>query len=337
MPQTIKHDQIFVVDSKRWFLLLRLFLSLLLSGSALAFLKASTFNHASIAVYGLLSIVYFAYNFMTGHHSERFGRMIVMAQLGSELLVEGLLVNHVGGSFSPYVLFFIISIVISALYFHLYGSIATATFAGLLYSLPVAFDLSFLYEGLIEAPRFAGMGISSDEAFYTVFLHLCLFYFFAFISGYLAQKLFVTSLELKRLRLETGEILEQMRSGLLTVDDERRIVYFNRAAGQILGVDPEGVRGRLLEDVLGENQAELVMRVTEALRSMRAEDRSEIIIYRRDYPAGPVSLSHKGRFEKPEGSHSGFSGSHGGQEAGGENENQRQAGGDRKTVGRDSP
>ncbi len=291
MDKSLKHDRTFVLDKSPWFLFIRLILTLLLAGSALAFLKPTVFNHTLIALYSALGVIYFAYNFSVKDHSEKFIRGIVTAQLALELLLEGLLVNHVGGSFSPFILFFIISIVLAALYFHLLGSIIVATLAGLLYSLPVLFDISFVYERLIEPPRLAGTGIVSDESFYTVFLHLCLFYFFGFISGFLTQKLFVTSLELKRLRLETGEILEQMRSGLFTVDKDGQIVYFNRASGAILGFDPGTVRGNSIDDIFGVDQSEFRDRIRAALDSMKAEDRSEISIIGAESRQVPIGLS----------------------------------------------
>jgi two-component system sensor histidine kinase PilS (NtrC family) len=291
MARSTEHNHSTPSDRNLWFLSLRLAITLLLSGSGLLFLKPSGFSYSLLAIYGALGIIYFVYNVSARFYSEEFVRSIIIGQLIFELLIEGLLVNDVGGSFSPFILFFIISIVVAALYFRLLGSILVATSAGLLYSLPVFFDLSFIYEGLIEPPRLAGMGISSDEAFYTVFLHLCLFYFFSFISGYLAQNLFVTTRELGRLRLETSEILEQMRSGLLTVDAERRIVYFNKAAGEILELDPKDVRGRHILNVFGKGYREFQQRISMALDHKRAEDRSEISI---DHPGGgaiPLGLS----------------------------------------------
>ena len=291
MAESMKYSQSIPADRSFRFLSLRLLITLLLSGSGLIFLKPSEFSYSLLAIYGVLGIVYFVYNVSARNYSEEFLRSIVIAQLVFELLIEGLLVNHVGGSFSPFILFFIISIVVAALYFRLPGSLLVATSAGLLYCLPVFFDLSFIYKGLIEPPRLAGMGISSDEAFYTVFLHLCLFYFFAFISGYLAQNLFVTTRELSRLRFETGEILEQMRSGLLTVDAEKRIVYFNRAAGEILGLDPGAMRGGHILNVFGKGYGEFRRRLGMALDLKRVEDRSEIIIDHPEVGSIPLGLS----------------------------------------------
>jgi len=291
MIRSLKHTHVFLVNKSPLYIAARISLTVLLAGSALGFLRASAFNYTIVALYGALGLIYIVYNLITTDYSEEFARILIISQLAMELLIEGLLVNHVGGSFSPFVLFFVISIIFSALYFHLPGSITVATLAGLLYSLPIFMDLSFIYENLIEPPRLAGTGMSSDEAFYSVFLHLCLFYFFAFISGYMAQRLSATSIELKRLRLETGEILEQMRSGLLTVDKDGSIVYFNRSAGIILNADPIAARGKSLREVFGSNQAEFQQRIESALENNKAEDRSEISIIGSDGRVVPLGLS----------------------------------------------
>jgi two-component system sensor histidine kinase PilS (NtrC family) len=292
MTDSMKDSQVFYVERNIWFLLGRLAMTLMICGSGVMFLKPSSFSYALLTLYGVSGTIYFVYHFSGRAHSRAFIREIVIANLIFELLVESLLVNHVGGSFSPFILFFILTIAVGAVYFRLPGSIIVATSAGLLYSMPVFFDLSFVYQELIEPPRLAGMGISSDEAFYTVFLHLCLFYFSSFISGYLVQRLFVTTRELSRLRFETGEILEQMRSGLLTVNSEMRIVHFNKAAGEILGVAAADARGKLISEVFDRNLREFERRIWAAIDQNRGEDRCELEIHHPERGGDvPIGLS----------------------------------------------
>lgn len=291
MKEFMKESQVLYVERNLWFLLGRLAMALLLTGSGMMFLRPSFFSYTLLTLYGISGTVYFVYQFSARSHSAVFIRGLVIAHLVFELLVEGLLVNHVGGSFSPFMLFFILTIAVGAVYYRLPGSIVVATSAGLLYSLPVFFDLSFVYEGLIKPPRLAGMGISSDEAFYTVFLHLCLFYFFSFIWGYLVQKLFVTTRELSQLRFETGEILEQMRSGLLTVNSEMRIVHFNMAAGEILGIGPGDARGKLVTDVFDRDLRVFERRISAAMDRNRGEDRCELEIHHPEKGIVPIGLS----------------------------------------------
>jgi two-component system sensor histidine kinase PilS (NtrC family) len=122
-------------------------------------------------------------------------------------------------------------------------------------------------------------------------LHLCLFYFCAFISGYLAENLFAASRELKKIRLETDEILEQMHSGLMTIDVLRRIVYFNRAAGEILGVAYRGAKGKTIDILFHPGLVNLSQKISAVLASRQSDLRSEINIQHPDRGDIPLGLS----------------------------------------------
>ena len=284
-------NHISYISKRFWFSILRLITIVLLLGSGFMFLEQSSFTYTLLTLYAAFGLIYFIYVFFSKDYEEEFIGSIVIIQIAGEILIEGLLVNHFGGNFSPFILFFILTIISSAPYFYLVGSITVATVAGLLYSLPVFFDLSFIYEGLIEAPKLAGMGISSDEAFYTVFLHLCIFYFFAFISRFLAENMFAATRELSKIKLEINEILEQLQSGLLTVDNEGRIVYFNKAAGEILDLDPEDIKGKIAEEALPPELRNLSKHIRLNLKSGRSPGRTEIIFKHEQRGEIPVGLS----------------------------------------------
>jgi two-component system sensor histidine kinase PilS (NtrC family) len=283
--------QIIPLGRRRWFVSLRLAIPALLIGSGVVFLRPIAFTYTLLFLYGSLSLLLLAYLVSFRKLSDNVIRAALIALIAGELMIEGLLVNHVGGNFSPFVIFFIITIVTASLLFRLIGSIVVATIAGLLYALPIFFDLSALYEGLVEPTRLAGLGMSSDEAFYTVFLHLCLFYFCAFISGYLAENLFWASRELKKIRFETNEILEQMHSGLLTIDVQGRIVYFNRAAGEILGVDHRIAREKTISELFHAGLNSFLERIDIALSSQRSELRTEIYIKHPEKGTLPLGIS----------------------------------------------
>ena len=56
--------------------------------------------------------------------------------------------------------------------------------------------------------------------------------------------------ELRQLRLDTGDILNNIRSGILTVDERGRLLYINPMGLSMLGPDLEGFRGRPVLDRL---------------------------------------------------------------------------------------
>ena len=279
------------INKRFWFLALRIIIPAFLVGSGLVFLRGLAFNYALLALYSILAISFFFYTVLARDNSGSFIRALIIILIACELIIEGMLVNHVGGNFSPFIIFFIITIVTASLFFHLIGSIVVATLAGLIYAFPIFFNLSTIFEGLIEPTRLSGMGISSDEAFYTVFLHLCLFYFSAFLSGYLAENLSKASRELSKIRLETNEILEQMHSGLMTIDSDGRIIYFNRAAGEILSVDHSRAKGRLVQEFFHPGLNDFQARIQEALSLKRSELRGEINIKHIEKGIIPIGLS----------------------------------------------
>ena len=279
------------INRKNWFLALRFLIPALLIGSCLVFLPRMAFVYSLLIVYGLVSLAAFFYNALTRDYASFVVRGLVITLIAAELLIEGLLVNHVGGNFSPFMIFFIITIVTASVYFHFVGSIVVATLAGLVYSLPIFFNLSAVYEGLIEQTHLSGMGLSSDEAFYTVFLHLCLLYISAFISGYLTENLSRASHEISKIRLETNEILEQMRSGLMTIDPDGRIVYFNRAAGDILSIDHKLAKGRLIRNFFHAGLRDFLTRIEYAIESGKSEHRIELNIKHPIKGILPVGLS----------------------------------------------
>ena len=139
---------------------------------------------------------------------------------------------------------------------------------------------------------------TQDYVFYSIFLHILIFYLVAFISGYLAErlshqdkKLADASLALKRARLETDDILKHLNSGLLTIDPFGYIIYFNRAAEKILGYREEEVRGMRCEEVFAERMPRLASYLMDAVRFGQDFPRTEIEILNGARKSLPLGLS----------------------------------------------
>jgi two-component system sensor histidine kinase PilS (NtrC family) len=138
----------------------------------------------------------------------------------------------------------------------------------------------------------------SEVTFYQVILYLFAFYLVAYVSGYLAQRLkhkgeelFSTALELNRMRMETDDILQHMRSGLLTIDNSGRIIYFNKTAEDILGYTGENIKGQRFLEVFKERMPEFADKLQQALRTKQADSRSEISITSHSGKKVPLGLS----------------------------------------------
>jgi len=262
-----------------WILLSRLVVYGLLFTASIIFLDKNELIYTILVGYGILAIGFLVYLLAFNYRPhDRLLKIIIGVQIVFEFFIESVLVNHVGGNFSPLLVLFVLSIVTATLVYGLWGTLIAATVAGLFYALPVLLDFSKFLPGIFQTTQLTRMGLSSDEAFYTVFLHLCLFYLIAFISGFMAQHQLFASRELRQIRLETDEILENMSSGMITVDSAGRLRYFNKAAGDILGINPDLAKLASYKSVFLKKYPELYYKIEMAMTISYTETRGEIEI-----------------------------------------------------------
>jgi two-component system, NtrC family, sensor histidine kinase PilS len=92
---------------------------------------------------------------------------------------------------------------------------------------------------------FAAAVGSSGSVDRAILLQVALFAVVALVTGYLGDRLRHTGAalgevqtELRRLRLDTDDILETIGTGILTVDSHGRLAYLNPAAAEILALRP---------------------------------------------------------------------------------------------------
>jgi len=102
-----------------------------------------------------------------------------------------------------------------------------------------------LIGGLVSILYFADLAWGFQETFFTVSvaLRIILFTVVAIITGLLGdrlrragQALGAVASELQQLRLDTGDILANLSTGVITVDGEGRLAYANSAAETLLGM-----------------------------------------------------------------------------------------------------
>jgi two-component system sensor histidine kinase PilS (NtrC family) len=89
-------------------------------------------------------------------------------------------------------------------------------------------------------------------------------------------------------RLQGEDILRNIRSGIITIDANGRLLFANPTAGALLGVNAEQVIGRPLDDVLGATAPDLVQALWQTLRRGERVTRgeTEVTVDGRRYPLG---------------------------------------------------
>lgn len=223
---------------------------------------------------------------------------LLALQIVCELAVISQIVYCSGGLRSPSNSLYMMTIISAALSYRLPGTLFVAAIAAGSFLTAVWVEAGHRAMALWSPHWFDAFGQFTDEDFYAVFLRLCVLFLCAFTGGYLAERLYSrdealahTSEALRIARWETGDILKHLRSGVLTLDLAGHIVYFNRAAEEIVGLSERSVRGRPLRDVLGAHYPELADRLEWVLGSQQMDIRTELIIQRPDGKTIPIGLS----------------------------------------------
>ncbi|MCD6162630.1 MAG: PAS domain-containing protein [candidate division Zixibacteria bacterium] len=274
-----------------WILSLRLIIYGLLFTAFVMFLHSNEFIYRTLIIYGILAIGFLVYISVFKYKPHEYWlKIIIGTQIIFEFFIESVLVNQIGGNFSPLLILFILSIVSATIIYGLWGTLIAATIAGLFYALPILYDFSKLFPGIFASAQLTRLGFSSDEAFYTIFLHLCLFYLIAFIAGYAAERQIFASRELRKIKLETDEILENMSSGMITVDRLGRLRYFNKTAGEILEINPDLARNASGKSIFLKKFPELYYKIDLAMTTGYVETRGEIEI-KVDNKITPLGIS----------------------------------------------
>jgi two-component system sensor histidine kinase PilS (NtrC family) len=243
-----------------------------------------------------LSFPYFAYSFLTLSlpvilllrrwlEVRWLLRVAPLLQTVFEIAVETGIIYTTGNIHSAFSGLFVLTIISSALASNLAGTLGYASAISISYAFISWFGLAISGEPRSATRALETIFSTQDAAFYGIFLHILTFYLVAFISGFLVERLkrrdvqlATASQALRQARLDTGDILRHLNSGLLTVDKEGKIIYFNRAAEEILGYLESDVSGRDFDDIFSERMPALALNIRMALESRKQNPRSEIEI-----------------------------------------------------------
>jgi two-component system sensor histidine kinase PilS (NtrC family) len=97
--------------------------------------------------------------------------------------------------------------------------------------------------------------------------------------------------ELRRVRLEADDILQNIRSGVLTIDGSGRLAFLNPMAERLLQLDAARMTGLPILDTLKHRSPEMWAAVVAAIRHGRKVSRSEGTVQHDDGRAFPIGLS----------------------------------------------
>jgi two-component system, NtrC family, sensor histidine kinase PilS len=195
------------------------------------------------------------------------GPAFLYGQIVYDTLLVTTVVHLTGGAESPFAPLYILVICAAAILLPLPGGLLIGLFASTVY--------------------FADIMLGRHSAVSTaVLLQIVLFTVVALVTGYLGDRLRRTGAalgevetELHLLRLDTGDILSSISTGILTVDGGGRLVYINPAAGELLHLAATEWLGRpILEELdrLAPGLGSVIARSADTRKAIRRFETDEL-------------------------------------------------------------
>lgn len=281
----------------RVFLLLRMMVLALVVGTGIMIMQFGGDEPSVRPMYALLVLSYVVGGVYYG--AIRFGvsaAIALWALMVADIMVETALVHFSGGVASQFSLIFCLSIIAAAFLLRVHGGLGIALLASIVY---VCYGL-LENHGILTPPMSdISRGDDASSNFLETYMHVCVFFLVGAVGGYLAERmnrkgrqLDTAKAELKRLRIDTDNILRNMSSGVLVIDSDGIMLTINPTAEEILGIDGSTAEERPIGEVFAAMPA-LAVELRGALTSEKNKSRHEINVKRsdgRDLPLG-ISIS----------------------------------------------
>lgn len=240
-------------------ILLRLILITLVSAAALSTSLFGPFTSHFLKLFLLvvyaLSGIYFLFLRYTNRPQELYS-----LQFFSDLILVSLLVFASGGTGSPFSPLYVLIVVYASLLRERKGAILAVSLCILSYVVVAHLEYTGRIPGLADAPPYS-------ELVYRLLWSVLGFVSVAVLGSYLSERLKKTRQELGEVKMLHDNIVNSMRSALITLDLRGQVTSFNRAASEIFGGELQQILGKPLDQLFPSRVLEAVRETDLRLRS----------------------------------------------------------------------
>lgn len=227
-------------------LLLAIALLFQISEKKYFFISLTNHFYYFISVFYLVTIIY-----AVALRKIRDARRFMLIQIIVDHLFITGLIYFTGGSESFFPIAFIFSIIGTSIIFYKRGAFSSASLSTFLYGLLLLLQL----HGWIK-PLGHSLSYETSQIFYTLIVYMAAFYIVAFLSSTISEELKKKKRELiqkqedyNQLETFNRNIIQSLDSGLLTIDLNGKINFFNRTAEKILNLNGEGGKDLSIYDL----------------------------------------------------------------------------------------
>jgi len=177
----------------------------------------------------------------------------VCIQLSLDLLCIAVLLLATGGVDSIFTFMFSLEIIAASILLYWTGGLTTATIASLLYTALVILQRFDLIVSPVSSQSLI-FDYSGVPLYFPIIVNTSSFYLIALLASFLAeqnrrsrQTLAQQQVDISNLEALNEHIIQSITGGMITLDLQRRIVSFNRAAADITALSPQQVHMRPFE------------------------------------------------------------------------------------------
>ena len=194
------------------------------------------------------------------------GRVFLLVQAVADIALITALVHVTNGSDSQFAALYILVIAYAALLIPRSGGLIAAIVTCAFYFTDIVVTRDFVLDS-------------------TAWLQMANFATVAVGTGYVSARLRevgsgseVLAETLRRERLQASDVLDNIRSGVMTISGDGVLQYSNEAAGTLLGVPLAEFTGRSVRAELGRTAPELVVALDRAVRTRTRTSRAEALV-----------------------------------------------------------
>jgi two-component system, NtrC family, sensor histidine kinase PilS len=240
------HDDMHYLKGKlQWLMFFRVLVATFFLGIAIVTQLRRSYSYVTphlIYLYVLTGSA-FALTFIYAVILPFIKRFVLFAyvQITADMFFITALLFITGGSNSIFSFLYSISIISASICLFFSGGLFAATAASLLYAVLIVFQHYNIIEPL-QIGSLVATAYQNDALYSPIVTNVAAFYLVALLSSFLTeqarksrQQLQKKQIDLEQLEALNEKIIQHIPSGLLTLDQFRRIITFNRAAQDITG------------------------------------------------------------------------------------------------------
>lgn len=254
-------DDVTLRERLKWLMAFRVLLVTFLLGSAVIVNVNDVESFSDPSTVAIIALIIGSYlatlAYLIGYRRNvEINRLVYPQLLGDVGLAAGLILLT-GGIESIFTFLFFVSIFSGALLLGRRGAMFSASASSIGLAAIVLLQFGDFPQVAILMPE--GVARNGKVPVYHAIIHLVAFFTVAALSGYLAEKLGQVGSELARRQVDLKElqalnenIIRSLSSGLVTLDMDGRIIFFNEAAEQITGLRHRDVIHKFLDEVVPE-------------------------------------------------------------------------------------